>query len=365
MESRSSGGRLRTLPAGSGFGADSASLKSGSRAKLEAARVDGGGSPPEPPSPEPPATASQAPHASPTGPAPRVRSLPPLDPTAPRTVRRIPLSRTAVPTPKPILASECLREDAAPVEPFARGSRVTDAALGLAMVGCGVAGWVLLPKATWWAMIVAGAIVAAASAMPRYAPRAAVVLAAATGGWIPTLLDSPSLGVVGRSIAPVLLATALFLRATYRGDRLVRIAIAVGVVAFAGCALGVGGTWLWSPNASLLARLVGGSMFSIALLSLLGFMGEQTTAGCNGWATAVLALSALAPLTERTGLRAPSIVAALGNALGLAIATLASYQLGAVLVAPHARATEISRTSIPAPPPPEDDDEGSLESVED
>ena len=305
-------------------------------------------------------------HASLPAPAPRVRSRPPLDPTSPRSVRRIPLGRAAVPTAKPILASECLCEDAAPVEPFAHGSRLADAALGLALIGCGVAGWVVLPKATWWAMIVAGAIVAGASAMSRYASRAGVVLAAATGGWLPTLLDSPSLAVVARSLAPVLLATALFLRATYRGDRLVRGALAIGVVAFAGCALGVGGTWIWAPAASLFARALGGSMLAASLLALLGLMGEQTTAGCSGWASVVLVLSALAPLAEGTGFAAPSMLAALGHALGLTIATLASYQLGAFLIAPHARARETRRASVPAQPPsPSPPDEDSLDISDD
>jgi hypothetical protein len=44
-----------------------------------------------------------------------------------------------------------------------------------------------------------------------------------------------------------------------------------------------------------------------------------------------------------------------GNACGLAIATLALFQLGALFVAPRARVRASSRSSLPATPPEEEE----------
>lgn len=340
MDSRSSGGRVRTQPAGSGAydAASSQPLKSGPRARLEQSRAA-----------EPPSQASQ-----------KLRSLPPLDPTAPRTRPRIPIPRSLLATPKPILASECLRDDAAPVEPYARGSRVLDVLLGATMVACGFLLHVAAPRPSSIAMYAAGAAVALAAFIRHYGARASLVLLAATLGWIPSLVESPTLSFVGRSLAPVVLATALFLRATYRGDRLVRATLAVGILGFAFCALAapqasasglrVGGEWIWLSGVSLGARLVAGAMIGASLLALLGFMNEQTTGGCASWGIVVLLVSALAPLANEAAFTRTSIAAALGNASGLAIATLAMFQLGALIIAPHARARETSRTSLPTIP---------------
>lgn len=326
MDSRS-GGRVRTLPDGSGAydAASGQPLKSGSRAKIEAARA-----------------------AEPPSPSAKLRSLPPLDPTAPRTAPRIPIPRALLATPKPILASECLRDDAAPIEPYARGSRILDVLLGATMIACGIVLHLDSVRLSV-AMYAAGAAVALAAFVRPYGARAMLVLLAATVGWIPSLVDSPSLSFVGRSLAPVVLATALFLRATYRGDRFVRGALFLGILGFAVCALGVGGEWIWLSGVSLGARLVAGGMIAASLLALLGFMNEQTTGGCVVWGVLVLLVSALAPFTNESAFTRTSIAAALGNACGLAIATLALFQLGALFVTPRARAREKSRTSL-APP---------------
>jgi hypothetical protein len=328
------------VPAGSGaYEAAPIPLKSGSRARLESA-------PGEPPSKGANANASA-----------KVRSIPPLDPTAPRTRPRIPIPRSLLPTPRPrpILASEGLLDDAAPIEPYARGSRILDVLLGALMIACGVVLHLASPKTSSIAMYGAGAAVALFAFVRRYGMRAMLVLLAATAGWLPALIESPTLSFVGRSIAPVVLATALFLRAVYRGDRFVRAMLVVGIAGFAACALGIGGAWVWLPGVSLGARLVAGAMGAASLLAMLGFMNEQTTGGSVAWGIVVLLVSALAPFAVDASFTRASIAAVVGNASGLAIATLALFQLGALFVAPRARVRVASRSSLPMTQPEEEE----------
>ena len=329
------------MPAGSGaYEAAPIPLKSGSRAKLESA-----------PSGEPPSKSAGA--------SGKLRSIPPLDPTAPRTKPRIAIPKALLPTPRPrpILASEGLLDDAAPVEPYARGSRILDVLLGAAMVACGVLLHLSSPKTSSIAMYGAGAAVALFAFVRSYGARATLVLLAATAGWLPSFVESPTLSFAGRSVAPVVLATALFLRAVYRGDRFVRAMLALGILGFAVCALGVGGAWVWLPGVPLGARLVAGAMGAASLLALLGFMNEQTTGGSVAWGVVVLLVSALAPLAALGDgwLTRATVAAMVGNACGLAIATLALFQIAALFVAPRARVQASSRSSLPVAPPEEEE----------
>ena len=292
--------------------------------------------------------------------APKLRSIPPLDPTAPRTKPRIPIPRALLPTPRPrpILASEGLLDDAAPIEPYGRGSRILDVVLGAVMVACGVLIHLAQPKPSSIAMYGAGAAVALFAFVRHYGIRAMLVLLAATAGWLPSFVESPTLSFFGRSIAPVVLATALFLRATYRGDRFVRAMLALGIAGFALCALGVGGAWVWLDGVPLGARLVAGAMGAASLLAMLGFMNEQTTGGAVAWGVIVLLVSALGPfasLGDGVALSRLMIAGVVGNACGLAIATLALFQLGALFVAPRARVRASSRSSLPAAEPEEEE----------
>jgi hypothetical protein len=353
VDSRSSGGRVRTLPAaGAAISEASIDVRTGSRPKLETANENG--PPPEGLRVE----ASQ-----------RVRSLPPFDPTVARPSRK-PLPRVVRPTPKPILASECLRDDAAPIEPNDRGTRLWTAGLGLAIVGC--AGTMLARSVSMGADGNALRVAAAAGltglliailglASKKYALRGALVLATILGGTCALLVGHDGFGMVlVRWLLLAPLPAALFLRVSYRSDKTVRAMLGASIVAFLVVASFAAGTFVFSPGASLVARIVAGAMALVSGLSLLGFMGEETTAGCTAWGTLAILLGAASFVLEafyRAG--APSWLVMATVAFALPIAVIGVFQIVAAIIGPRLRVLTSSRSSLPVPQP-EEPDEGML-----
>lgn len=348
---------MRTLPAepraeGSDVAID---VRTGSRPKLEP--IDESAPPPEAAR----ADASQ-----------RIRSLPPFDPTVARPSRN-PLPRANKPTPKPILASECLRDDAAPIEPNARAARLWTAGLGLALLGCACVlvarAWPLTDASGTRAIAtvaIGGAVVTAlALAVRRYLVRGVLVLAAAVA-LVTALLVTREQGgfAVARWLAVVPLSAACFLRVSYRSDRAVRALLGASIVGFLGAACFVGGEAVFSGGVSLVARGYAGAMVVVGGLSLLGFMGEETTAGCTVWGAlaAVLGAGSLAvDVFVRGGPQ--SLLAAAPAALALPLAAIGTFQIVATSVGPRMRVKTSSRSSLPAPPPEEHDpDEAMLPS---
>ena len=352
---------MRTLPAGSGLvGGDGPNLKSGARPRVEGASSERslaivsaeGARPPEP---------STAPISAPV---PRARTLPPLDPTV---SPRAPAVRRNLATPKPVLASECLRDDIAPIEPAARATMGWYLASGAALLALGA----VLALATEGSLrdaAISGALGAAICAVPlarSYRARAVIALGAA--------IAIALLGVVGlgpaaawhgaplshlaRFLAPIALASPLLLRSTYRAYRAVRVAIAVGVALFALSALYAGGAPLWNSDATLLARIVGALVAFVAALSLLGFMSEQTTGGCAIWATCTIVFGGASFAIEAIGpggVSLAALVAGLAALVSIGVAAAAIYQLSAIAIGPRARAA-VERFSVPMPDRAEDE----------
>jgi hypothetical protein len=253
----------------------------------------------------------------------RLRSLPPLDPTNPPTLSRIPVARPSSisglrPIAKPILASECLRDDIAPLEPFALGGRLAFAVSG---VGLGaIAGMLRSP------LLGAAAVVAAISvALPRYTWRAA---GAALSAVVAMSAFAAAPSVLLRVVAATILASALFLRATYRAHTATRIAIGVGLAVFVASALDTG-------------RISGIAIGVAASASLLGFMNDQTTGGCAWWGGLAMGVSAasIALTTHNYPLAAAALLTLIAGALG-------AYHLASSIIAPAERSRE-HRASLP------------------
>ncbi len=216
---------------------------------------------------------------------------PPADPT------EIPADRPsmmrddahALETPaKPVLASEALMDDLAPVDPSSGSARVWCAAVGLGFAALGVLPLVgLRPGGALTAglsFFLGGVSLVAALAKVTYRQRAfamlmlgLIVVITGLGGTGPAAFiaqDAPGLGLA-RAFAATALPGALLFRARYR--------------AYAGARWLLGGAFVLSlPFAVLLAiRLVtrepdlsmAGSIVAlvVTLAGLAGFMGKETT----------------------------------------------------------------------------------------
>lgn len=246
-------------------------------------------------------------------PSSRLRSVPPIDPTAPPSV----IIRIAEPPrapARPILASECLREDLAPTEPFPRATRAALALSGVTLLAAMV---LVEPSSVLRAVVLllSGGLALNGAFAREYRTRGRLALLSAVGCFAIPSLVTP---------AAIVLSGALFLRASYRAHRAVRVALGVGVLLLAIAAITT------FPASHLGAVVVGGAL----ALSLLGFMGEQTTGGAAIWGGVVLATAPTVVL-----LSAPFSFANLGLALGALGASTASsialYLVGACRIAPR------------------------------
>lgn len=256
----------------------------------------------------------------------RLRSVPPLDPTTPPSVARIPVRPSSVsglrPAAKPILASECLRDDIAPLEPFTRVGRVTYALSAAA----GATASVMtrsIPLGAAAGMALLGAV------LPRYALRAVAAIAGAAIA-ASTFAGAPTLLL--RIVAASLLATSLFLRASYRAHRGTRIALGVGIALFALSALGAG-------------RISGAAIGVVATVSLLGFMNDETTGGCAWWGALAIAVAG-----GSFALAGAGWIAVATALVAIVCASVGGYQLVAQLIAPTERARDHRSTLPPAAP---------------
>lgn len=272
----------------------------------------------------------------PPSPSVKLRSVPPLDPTAPMSVSRIPVRPSSVsglrPIAKPILASECLKDDIAPLEPFPRLSR---AVLGVAGVAS-IAGAAMMLKQFPTIAIgafVGGALAAVAGALPSYRLRGAVGALGALVVAGALVSGEPSWAL--RALASIALASVLFTRACYRAKAGVRVALAVCVALFVAGA------------ATSTSRLGGGVMAGVAICALLGLMGEQTTGGAAWWAGLALLATGVS-----IGIATPIALVPLAAVATLLVATVAAsfslFTLAAAVIAPTERA-RAHRAALPSP----------------
>ena len=265
----------------------------------------------------------------------------------------------AVGEPKPpILASEALREELAPLQParaecrfWLLGVALALTALGLAMrFGIGVPS--VRGDAATLCFSAAGAITAAAVLPFPYALRAMValvvggtlmVLGLRGGGPLAGLMIDGSLARgIARIITLAVLPAALLFRSRYRAFPRARwvlasaLLISLPFVAMAGMLVA-------DPGAPWLARLGAGTSIAWVLASCFGFMGHGTT----GWG-AVWASLVLTGVPLEVGLRhffladaATGLLTYPATAIGLicasALASLGLFQLFASIWAPEAR----------------------------
>jgi hypothetical protein len=264
-------------------------------------------------------------------------------------------------TPKPLLASEALIEDLAPVEPWAGAVRWWMALAGLGFVLVGLAPLLGGPPQgdVVPAIIIGGMAVAGAIAPLGYVPRAALMLVI---GVSIALLAMVSMGpalVVGGSlggwsalhfVAAAGLSAALLFRARYRayvGARfflMMALAAALPLIGYAVVTLG---------QAALVVQVTTGVALSAIAVSMIGFMGSETTVA-GGWVAGAVIVAVCTQLGAETlfGPRVapdglPALLYGIASVFAFLCATmLASLGTFMLLAARHwraARSVELNR----------------------
>ncbi|HEU4535535.1 MAG TPA: hypothetical protein VFS00_15510, partial [Polyangiaceae bacterium] len=261
----------------------------------------------------------------------------------------------------PILASDVLKDEVAPLHPWSRAARWAcgAAALALAALALGARRAVLAgvrpPGLPLTEVVFALAFAAAAGLRLPYQVRAGAMVGLGFGllveGAVVPLgalhrvfsapLEGPG-GVAARTVAATCLAAALFFRAHYRAYRGARALLALAwLIALPFVAHAVSLTELGPP----LVRLSSAASLLAVAASLIGFMGAGTTALASAWALAVLAILpidlALRPLAmgQPWGLSWLAGVASWALACGLA--ALGLFQVLAALLARRAREVDV------------------------
>lgn len=270
--------------------------------------------------------------------------------------------------PKPLLASEVLREEVAPLEPARQNCRLWLGAIAgaLALLGLavrlGVGAPALDASAGTIAFSAAGAVAAVALLPFPYALRAGVALL--LGGVLMLLgmrgagplaglaIDGGAARDLSRLIAVTALPAALLFRSRYRAYPRARAVLGVALA----CAVPfVALEVMLAVNASapLVPRIAAAVNVVVVACALFGFMGASTTGAGSFWAALVLTclpaeigIRELTPLADAdTGLLTYPATA-IGMLLAALLTTLGVFQLLAALLGQDARRASMSR-----PPP--------------
>ncbi len=255
------------------------------------------------------------------------------------------LPNMPAPPGPPILASDLLREQMRPSSPGANTLRVV--AVTLSTIGLVAAAWAggvhPLTFVSAALLIMMGTLALTPLSYRARAISLGLCGAVATGValWQQNVHDLSPEGVILAG-ATILLSGALLFRAYYRGARLSRFAVALGVSALGAWFVVSGGPeslvmleghWQsWAPAASHIGFGL------IGLLALMAFMESSTRGGAHVWAGALLVLygidmglliaSEVWPIAGRAAsIEGPTIAALLTGAVGTIIAGLALAQV--------------------------------------
>lgn len=270
--------------------------------------------------------------------------------------------------PKPLLASQVLREEIAPLEPARQNCRrwLAVIAAGLAMLGVafrlGVGLPAVDPGAGTIAFSAAGAVAAVALLPFPYALRAGVALllgavlmvlgVRGAGPLAGLAVDGGLLRDAMRLLAMTVLPAALMFRVRYRAYARARVVLTLALaLAVPFVVLEV----LLTANASapIVARAAAAVNVGVVLCALFGFMGEGTTGAGSLWATLVLvclpleiALRELTPLADADTGFVTYPATAVAMLLAALLTSVGLFQVLAAALGPDARRQSMSRTSF-------------------
>ncbi len=284
----------------------------------------------------------------------------------------------AVAPPKPLLASEVLREELAPLQPLNPRCRIWFAGLAVALallawaVRAGLGAPSLSSEDATLGFSAAGALLAIAALPFPYAARAGLV--AIVGGVLVVLglrgagplaglaVDGGWLRASARLITMTLLPAALLFRAHYRAYARARHLL-VAALLFSTPFLIMEASLALDSGAPMIMRIASTVSVAMVCCALFGFMGEGTTGLSGVWAGLLwlvlagdIALRQMTVLADaQTGyLTYPTT--AVGVLAAGVLTSLGIFQLAAASLAPEARrlslpgrAAESISTPSPAP----------------
>ncbi|MEB2313808.1 MAG: hypothetical protein OZ921_14970 [Sorangiineae bacterium] len=282
--------------------------------------------------------------------APEARAVRASTPTPPTA---------ALATPKPILASEMLREELAPLEPGRSSCRLWQlgAAAALCLLGLALRSGLGLPdEPTGGAMVAfsaAGATATVALLPFPYALRAAmgvllagVLVALGLRGAGPLAgltVDGNLPRSAARLVALTVVPAALMFRAHYRAYRRARLVLAAAL-ALALPFVALEGALLVDADAAFIPRAAAAAAIAAVASGLLGFMGEGTTGLASAWAVLILvalpaelAARELTPLADAATGRLTYLMTAGGVLATGLLASFGLFQLAATALARDAR----------------------------
>jgi len=271
---------------------------------------------------------------------------------------------SALPPSRPLLASEALKDDLAPFEPFAREGRRLALGAGMLFGAMALApAW--RPSGWPWVEVATSAVLLAAGSFPlRYSRRAALLLGAGLASGLAGVLGLGGASVAAYALgewgvvhllAALVLPCALLFRCHYRAYPIARPLVAAALVlslpfavATARAFDGTATLWVELTSAVALASLGAG---------LLGFTGAQTPLPA-GWLATVVVTAMLCPIPAHAGARLGlssatewlSVVAstlAFGSAAGAA--AVGAFQLLAGRHWTRARSIDVHHAPTEAP----------------
>lgn len=255
------------------------------------------------------------------------------------------LPNMPIPPGPPILASDLLREQMRPSSPGDKALRRTAVALSLigAVSVLAVGGVHPLTIVSLALLIVTATL---ALTPMSYRGRAIALFLVGSGAAGIALWQQALQGLAPEErilvSATILLSGSLLFRAYYRGARLARVVVTVGVAALGAWFLASGGhqslvtlegDWQsWAPASTQMAFGL------LALLSLMAFMDSSTRGGAHVWAVALLVLytAHIALLVAREvwpvhptpiAISGPAIASILAGVIGTVVAGMAFAQL--------------------------------------
>ena len=299
------------------------------------------------------------------------RAHPPRSPAS--GVQTAPTKTAKKKTPPPVLASEVLREDLAPIEPGRRASRWWDGAVALLFLAVGVClrlgfGVAHISPRAGAICLAAAAATGATGLVPfpylwravvgAFAGATVVVLGLFGGGPLALLAEPPSnpLTEVFRVVTCVAIPAALLFRSHYRAYERGRLLLALAfVLALPFLASSV----LWAVEGPVMAKVGAGLALMGALLGLVAFMSAPTTL-VSAWC-AVALTSLIAADVGLRQLYTPPVSG--GGVLGYVLTGVAFFasvvpiamglfQTWAAVYAREARLVDVHRPSEPEPAPP-------------
>jgi hypothetical protein len=281
-----------------------------------------------------------------------------------------PSSRPATPIMPPVLASDILRDEVAPIAPAQKAIVLWSILFSLAFGTAAVFSWIgIIPRSVLLGAAVTAIAAAIAALLP--VPYTIRALLAAGAGWIPLAMGVRGNGPLaamhsrGDLIDIATLAALTFLpgvllfRSRYRAFLIARILLGVALVLALPAEVGFAMAAL-DQAVPLLTRIADGVVFVGVLGACFGFMGAETTGFGAFWGALIVTTHAAGiaarglpnatdPIsTWITGQRLGFFAAGFGEWLAATLAAHAIFQLLAALLAKQARQVDVHRIVGPS-----------------